>query len=92
MFEGGIEPDTAAARAVGLLRTAVDALTTLDLTMLDREALLGLARAVETQRCRLPVVDHRLVAELDSRGANSNPAMNVHVQTWSRYDTDLGTR
>src|SRR6266516_4635534 len=24
MFEGGIEPDTAAARAVGLLRTAVD--------------------------------------------------------------------
>ena len=68
MFEGGIEPDTAAARAVGLLTTAVDALTTLDLTMLDREALLGLARAAETQRCRLPVVDHRLVAELDSRG------------------------
>ncbi len=68
MFEGQIEPDTTAARAVGLLTTAIDALTSLDLTMLDREALLGLARAVETQRCRLPVVDHRLVAELDSRG------------------------
>jgi hypothetical protein len=68
MFEGGIEPDTAAARTVGLLSTAIDALAALDLTTLSRDELLGLTRAVETQRRRLPVVDHRLVAELDSRG------------------------
>jgi hypothetical protein len=68
MFEGGIEPDTAAARTVGLLSTAIDALAALDLTTLSRDELVGLTRAVETQRRRLPVVDHRLVAELDSRG------------------------
>lgn len=67
MFEGGIEPDSAAARAVGRLATAIDALTMLDLTRLDRDELLALARAVETQRRRLPVADHRIVAELDSR-------------------------
>jgi hypothetical protein len=68
MFEGGIEPDTAAAHAVGLLGTAIDALAALDLTTLSRDELLGLTRAVEAHRRRLPVVDHRLVAELDSRG------------------------
>jgi hypothetical protein len=68
MFERGTEPDTAATSAVGLLATAIDALTALDLTTLDRDELLGLARAVETQRRRLPVIDHRLVAELDARG------------------------
>ena len=68
MFEEGIEPGTAASHAAGLLATAIEALTALDLTTLHRDELLGLARAIETQRHRLPVVDHRLVAELDSRG------------------------
>src|SRR5436305_13276049 len=68
MFEGGIEPGTAAARALGLLATAIDALAALDLRMLARDELLGLTHAVEAQRRRLPIVDHRLVAELDSRG------------------------
>jgi hypothetical protein len=68
MFEGETEPDTAAARAVGLLTTAIDALAALDLTTLSRDELLGLTRGVEAHRRRLSVVDHRLVAELDSRG------------------------
>jgi hypothetical protein len=68
MFERETEPDTAAARAVGLLTTAIDALAALDLTTLSRDELLGLTRIVEAHRRRLPVVDHRLVAELDSRG------------------------
>jgi hypothetical protein len=68
MFEGGIEPDTASAHAIGLLATAIDALTAVDLTTLSRDELLGLTRAVETHRRRLPVVDHRIVAELESRG------------------------
>jgi hypothetical protein len=68
MFEGGIGPESAAAHAAGMLGTAIDALAALDLTALSRDELVGLTRAVETQRRRLPVVDHRLVAELDSRG------------------------
>jgi len=68
MFEGGIGPESAAAHAAGMLGTAIDALAALDLTALSRDELVGLTRAVETQRRRLPVVDHRLIAELDSRG------------------------
>jgi len=50
------------------LSDAIDELVALDLTPLDREELLELLRGLETQRRRLPVIDHRLVAELDERG------------------------
>lgn len=50
------------------LAAAVDALVELDLSRLDRDELLELVRGMETQRRRLPVVDHALVAELDQRG------------------------
>src|SRR5882724_12366141 len=54
--------------AVKQLAVAVDALIELDLSRLDRDDLLKLVRGLETQRRRLPVVDHALVAELDQRG------------------------
>jgi hypothetical protein len=50
------------------LSDAIDELVALELTPLDREELLELLRGLETQRRRLPVIDHRLVAELDERG------------------------
>ena len=50
------------------LAAVVDALVELDLSQLDRDELLELVRGLETQRRRLPVVDHALVAELDQRG------------------------
>ena len=50
------------------LSDAIDELVALDLGCLDRDELLELLRGLETQRRRLPVVDHRLVAELDERG------------------------
>ena len=68
MFESGGSPITAVEAALGQLSAAVDALTGLDLTRLDRDDLLSLLRGLETQRRRLPVVDHALVAELDQRG------------------------
>jgi hypothetical protein len=56
------------ATALRQLSDAVDELAALDLARLDRDALLDLLRGLETQRRRLPVVDHRLVAELEQRG------------------------
>src|SRR5882762_8669625 len=69
MFEG---EEGAAAPVTALLdrlSTTIDALIALDLTRLCRGDLLELLRGLETQRRRLPVVDHALIAELDRRGA-----------------------
>src|SRR5215475_15907616 len=54
--------------AVKQLAAALDTLIELDLTQLDRDDLLELLRGLETQRRRLPVLDHALLAELDQRG------------------------
>jgi len=64
MFESEGSP----AGVVAQLAAAVDALAELDLSRLDRDELLEVLRALETQRRRLPVVDHALIAELDQRG------------------------
>ena len=53
--------------AVKQLSDALDTLLAVDLTGASRDELLQLARAVETQRRRLPVADHRLIGELDAR-------------------------
>jgi hypothetical protein len=50
------------------LSDAIDELVELDLTRLDADELLDLLRGIETQRRRIPVADHRLIAELDERG------------------------
>jgi hypothetical protein len=68
MFELGGSPTTAIEAALGQLTAAVDLLAELDLTRLDRDELLALLRGLETQRRRLPVVDHALIGELDQRG------------------------
>ena len=68
MFEQGGSPTSAVEAALGQLSAAVDVLTELDLTRLGRDELLALLRGMESQRRRLPVVDHALVAELDQRG------------------------
>src|SRR5882757_9797581 len=68
MFEGQ-EGAAGVATALAQLSDAVDTLCALDLTRLSCDELLGLLRGVETQRRRLPVVDHALIAELDHRGA-----------------------
>jgi len=68
MFELGGSPTTVVEAALGQLSAAVDVLVELDLTRLDRDELLTLLRGLETQRRRVPVVDHALVAELDQRG------------------------
>jgi len=70
MFESEGSPTTTTVveAALGQVTAAVDVLTELDLTRLDRDELLALLRGLETQRRRLPVVDHALVAELDQRG------------------------
>ncbi len=53
---------------LGRLSEVVDDLAELNLTALAPDHLLALLRGVETQRRRLPVHDHRLIAELDARG------------------------
>src|SRR5882757_8724705 len=68
MFEGE-EGAAGVATALAQLSDAVDTLCAANLTRLSRDELLGLLRGVETQRRRLPVVDHGLIAELDHRGA-----------------------
>ncbi|MEP6853218.1 MAG: DUF222 domain-containing protein [bacterium] len=60
--------DSVAATVVERLSSAVDNLHALDLSRLSRDELLDLARALERQRRRLPVVDHALVGEFDRRG------------------------
>src|SRR5882762_4612072 len=69
MFEGEEGVVAPVAALLDQLCTTVDALIALDLTRLSRDELLELLRGVETQRRRLPVVDHGLIAELDHRGA-----------------------
>ncbi|HEY3713781.1 MAG TPA: DUF222 domain-containing protein, partial [Jatrophihabitantaceae bacterium] len=69
MFEGEEGAVAPVAALLGQLSITVDALIALDLTRLSRDELLELLRGVETQRRRLPVVDHALIAELDHRGA-----------------------
>ncbi|HEY3714404.1 MAG TPA: DUF222 domain-containing protein [Jatrophihabitantaceae bacterium] len=69
MFEGEEGAVAPVAALLDQLSTTMDALIALDLTRLDRDHLLELLRGVETQRRRLPVVDHALIAELDHRGA-----------------------
>src|SRR5882757_10830623 len=69
MFEGAEGAAAPVAALLDQLCTTVDALIALDLTRLSRDELLELLRGVETQRRRLPVVDHALIAELDRRGA-----------------------
>jgi hypothetical protein len=68
MFEPGGSPATVVDAVLGQFSAAVDALAELDLSRLDRDDLLSLLRGLETQRRRLPIVDHALVAELDQRG------------------------
>src|SRR5882672_8201882 len=69
MFEGEEGAAVPVAALLGQLCTTIDALIALDLTRLSGDELLGLLRGLETQRRRLPVVDHGLIAELDHRGA-----------------------
>lgn len=57
------------------LRASVDDLLDLDLTTVDRDGLLELCRGLETQRRRLPAIDHRLIAQLDERGVPRELAM-----------------
>jgi hypothetical protein len=106
MFEPGESPATVVEAALGQLSAAVDTLVGLDLTGLDHDELLRLLRGLETQRRRLPVVDHALVAELDQRGVAGELAardtksllrdalrLSPHQAT-ARYDAaiDLGPR
>jgi len=69
MFEGEESAAAPVAALLDQLATTIDALIALDLTRLGRGDLLELLRGVETQRRRLPVLDHGLIAELDHRGA-----------------------
>ena len=50
------------------LGSILNGLAELDLSALDRDELLAVVRGFETQRRRMPLIDHRLVAELDQRG------------------------
>ena len=54
--------------AVKQLADALDQLLSVDLTAASRDELLELARGVEVQRRRLPVADHVVIGELESRG------------------------
>jgi len=58
VFEGEEGAAAPVAALLDQLCTTVDALIALDLTRLSRDELLELLRGVETQRRRLPVVDH----------------------------------
>lgn len=60
--------ESPATTVVARLADAVDELLGLDLTALTSAELVELLRGVEAQRRRLPVHDHRLVAEFDERG------------------------
>jgi hypothetical protein len=94
------------AGALGQLAAAVDTLTNLNLAQLDRDDLFTLLRGLETQRRRLPVLDHALIGELDQRGiAREVAARNTRSllrdvlrlspgQAKARYDAavDLGAR
>jgi len=65
---GAPAPAPGAVRAaLTELTRAIDALQSESLGGLDDEQVLGLFREVETQRRRLPTVDHRLITELECR-------------------------
>ena len=92
--------------AVATLTSAVDDLLAMSLSHLPVRELPELARAVETQLRRLPVFDHALIAEMDSRdvasvlGARTTAAVLVEVLRVSpgeakarvRAAEDLGPR
>ncbi len=62
------EPTGAAPHpALARLRAAVDEVLAIELIRLGRDELLAVVRDLEVQKRRLPVADHRLVAELESR-------------------------
>jgi hypothetical protein len=63
-----VETGSAVEHVLDKLSDAIDELVGLDLTFLNGDELLDLLRGVETQRRRIPVADHRLIAELDERG------------------------
>ena len=67
MFEESSSPVTVQV-AVKQLADALDQLLSVDLTAASRDELLSLARGVEVQRRRLPVADHAVIGELQSRG------------------------
>ena len=50
--------------AVVALQQAMDGLLEVDLDGLSQDGLLGLMRDLETERRRLPAVDHALIGEL----------------------------
>ena len=96
----------AVTAALEQFAAAVDTLLESDLSRLDRDELLELVREFETQRRRLPVLDHALIAELDHRGvagelaARNTPSLMRDVlrlsphEAKARYDAaiDLGPR
>jgi len=63
-----VETGSAVEHVLEKLADSIDELIGLDLTRLDADELLDLLRGLETQRRRIPVADHRLIAELDERG------------------------
>src|SRR6266516_3086872 len=63
-----VETGSAVEHVLAKLADSIDELIGLDLTRLDADELLDLLRGLETQRRRIPVADHRLIAELDERG------------------------
>lgn len=61
--------------ALAQLREAVDSLQSLELSGADRDELLLLCRGLETERRRLPSVEHRLIAQLDERAVPADLAV-----------------
>jgi hypothetical protein len=59
---------SAASEAVDALAIALDALLGVDLASVSGDGLLEAARRFETLRRRLPVFDHALITEVDTRG------------------------
>jgi len=64
----GSAGETSPTAVVARLSGSVDELQTLQLTSLSDDDLLALLRDLETEKRRLAVADHLLVAEIDSRG------------------------
>ncbi len=73
MFESPDGRET--AEAVSGLRAAVDMLAVLQFDRLTRDELLTFTRELETELRRLPVVQHAVVADLDTRGLAAEFAM-----------------
>ncbi len=58
---------TQVVEALAGLAAAVDALHAVAFDRLDDDGVLGVLREVETQRRRLPVIDHALITEMEIR-------------------------